>query len=214
LIDFENVQPHNLTQLQNRAFKVMVFVGDKQAKIAFDLAVAIQTLGERAEYIKIEGNGLNALDFHIAFYIGQLAAQNKQSHFHIISKDTGFDPLIRHLKSKNIAAERREDLTTLAAVPTPQHIHSATLKASSAPQASQQHLKPEPIANPVAAAIKFLQNTGNPRPKTVKSLMNLLDTRLQKKFDQNGLNILVKDLIARNVVVVDGDKVSYPQPAL
>ncbi|HEY6529259.1 MAG TPA: PIN domain-containing protein [Cellvibrionaceae bacterium] len=114
LIDFENVQPHNLTQLQNPAFKVMVFVGDKQAKIAFELALAIQTLGERAEYIKIEGNGLNALDFHIAFYIGQLAGQNKQSH-HIISKDTGFDPLIRHLKGKNIIAERREDIATLAA---------------------------------------------------------------------------------------------------
>jgi len=51
-------------------------------------------MGERAEYVRISGNGSNALDFHIAFYIGQLAAHEPDAYFHIISKVTGFDPLI------------------------------------------------------------------------------------------------------------------------
>ena len=75
LIDFENVQPKNLELLKGHGFKVIVFVGSKQVKISFDLACAMQSLGADAEYVKIEGNGPNALDFHIAFYMGNIAPQ-------------------------------------------------------------------------------------------------------------------------------------------
>lgn len=34
---------------------------------------------ERAEYIRISGNGSNALDFHIAFHIGELSAKGKHA---------------------------------------------------------------------------------------------------------------------------------------
>src|SRR5690606_2175966 len=42
----------------------------------------------------------------IAFYIGQLAQKDPRGFFHIISRDTGFDPLVTHLKSKKILACR------------------------------------------------------------------------------------------------------------
>ena len=102
LIDLENTQPEHLSVLAGQNFRVLVFVGQNQSKISFDLVSAIQHLGKNAEYIKIQGNGPNALDFHIAFYIGQFSTENSDSHFHIISKDKGFDPLIKHLESKKI----------------------------------------------------------------------------------------------------------------
>ena len=95
LIDFENVQPRNLEILASHPFKVFVFVGANQVKIPYDLATAMQGLGENAKYIKITGNGPNALDFHIAFYVGELSTHDPEGYFHIISKDTGFDPLIK-----------------------------------------------------------------------------------------------------------------------
>ena len=100
LIDYENVQPEVLPGLDADHFKVLLFVGANQAKLSFDIVSAMQRLGTRAEYIKIAGNGSNALDFHIAFYIGHLAAQDQTGYFHIISKDTGFDPLIQHLSRR------------------------------------------------------------------------------------------------------------------
>ena len=106
LIDFENVQPKNLGILKGHNFKIILFVGANQTKVSFELATAMQSLGDNAEYIKIDGNGPNALDFHIAFYIGQIAATDKNSFFHIISKDKGFDPLIKHLKAKKILVLR------------------------------------------------------------------------------------------------------------
>ena len=93
LIDYENEQPKNLDILKGHEFSVKVFVGAKQAKLPFELATAMQALGDKAEYIKIDGNGPNALDFHIAFYIGHIVASDREAYFHIISKDTGFDPL-------------------------------------------------------------------------------------------------------------------------
>ena len=48
LIDFENVQPRNLEILSNHPFKVFVFVGASQAKIPFELAAAMQHLGDDA----------------------------------------------------------------------------------------------------------------------------------------------------------------------
>ena len=102
--------------LNKEHFKVIVFVGASQTKISFDVAAALQHMGDRAQYFKISGNGLNALDFHIAFYIGQLASQDTDSFFHIISKDTGFDPLIQHLKTKKILACRSKDICEMPSI--------------------------------------------------------------------------------------------------
>ena len=116
LIDYENVQPEALSVLDEEHFKVLVFVGASQTKLAFEAAAALQRMGNRAEYIKISGNGSNALDFHIAFYIGQLASSDPTAYFHIISKDTGFDPLIQHLKSKKLFAARSCDVSEIPLV--------------------------------------------------------------------------------------------------
>ena len=50
LIDLENVQPKNLEILASHPFKVLVFVGANQAKVTYDLAVAMQELGKNAQY--------------------------------------------------------------------------------------------------------------------------------------------------------------------
>ncbi len=95
LIDFENVQPDSIGALDQDHFKVVVFVGANQTKLPFDVVAAIQRMGNRAEYIKISGNGSNALDFHIAFMIGRISVQEPDAVFHVISKDSGFDPRSR-----------------------------------------------------------------------------------------------------------------------
>ncbi len=116
LIDFENVQPSNLEALKQHPFKVVVFVGANQAKVSFDLASAMQSLGDAAQYIKISSAGKNALDFHIAYYIGELAATDPRAHFHVISRDTGFDTLITHLKGRGIKIQRERDLVEIPVV--------------------------------------------------------------------------------------------------
>ena len=109
LIDYENVQPDSLAGLDAEHFTVVCFVGAGQNRLSFDVVDAMQRLGHRAQYVKIAGNGPNALDFHIAFYIGDLAAADPTAYFHIISRDTGFDPLIAHLKARKVPVVRSND---------------------------------------------------------------------------------------------------------
>lgn len=87
-------------------FEVFLFCGASQTKIPFDIAASLQKLGARAQYIKIAGAGPNALDLHIAYYIGRVAAEDPSAFFHIVSCDKGFDPLIQHLKSQKVLAGR------------------------------------------------------------------------------------------------------------
>jgi hypothetical protein len=116
LIDFENVQPESIAALEQSHYRVLIFVGATQAKLPFEVVSSIQRMGERARYIRMSGSGPNALDFHIAFYIGELASADPTASFHIISKDTGFDPLIRHLKARHISAARSPSVAAMTQI--------------------------------------------------------------------------------------------------
>ena len=106
MVDFENVQPSSLGALSPDTCDIKVFTGAHQKKVELALAQALQRFGPNAEWIQITGSGKDALDFHIAFYIGHLAAAHPQASFTIVSRDTGFDPLVKHLAKLGIGCRR------------------------------------------------------------------------------------------------------------
>ena len=191
LIDYENVQPKNLEILASHPFKVFVFVGANQTKVPFDLAQAMQTMGEDATYIKIAGNGPNALDFHIAYYIGELAHSDPAGFYHIISKDKGFDPLISHLKDKKIRVQREKDL---AEIPV--------LRMSTATSDDDK----------ITAIVKNLSGRGQSRPRKVKTLANTINSLFTEKLDEEQLNSLINKLKAKKYIAVNQNNVSYKLP--
>lgn len=96
LIDLENVQKIDLSAVTSDV-RVLVFYGVAQKKLPEELVIQAQPLGTRLTWIKISGNGPNALDFHIAFYLGQELTHRPTCECTVCSRDTGFDPLIQHL---------------------------------------------------------------------------------------------------------------------
>lgn len=192
LIDYENVQPSTLIPLDQEYFKVIVFVGSNQTKIMFEVAWALQEMGARAKYVKISGSGTNALDFHIAFYIGQLAVQEPHACFHIISKDTGFDPLIQHLKSKKIVTYRWLDVPDIPVVKLAQAT-SPTEKLSL-----------------IVANLRLYKAA---KPRTIKTLSSTISTLFQNKLSQEELSSLVRELQKQGIVTVQDTKVTYALPA-
>ena len=191
LIDFENVQPKNLEILESHPFKVFVFVGENQTKVPYELAAAIQTLGANAKYIKISGNGQNALDFHIAYYVGDLAAKDPEANFHIITRDTGFDPLIKHLKGRNIRIQRARDL---AEIPV--------LRMSNATSDDER----------IAAIVRNLAGRGQSRPRKVRTLANTINSLFAEQLEETELLSLVEELQERKYIVVNQSNVSYKLP--
>jgi hypothetical protein len=191
LIDYENVHPKNLELLTQHPFKVLVFVGESQAKIPFDLADSMQLLGNHARYIRISGSGQNALDFHIAYYIGELSALEPDAFFHIISKDKGFDPLIRHLKDKKLNVMREKDLAEIPLLQLP--ISTSTDEK-------------------VAAIVKNLGGRGQSRPRKVRTLKNTINSLFTRKLDDKELSTLVREMQKRKLIVVNQNNVSYKLP--
>ena len=161
MVDFENVQPSNMGLLRGGPFKIKVFLGASQAKISLEMAQALQTFGDDAEYIQVVGNAKDALDFHIAYYIGKLSVENPGSGFSIISKDTGFDPLIKHLKARGIDCKRS---ASIADIP---HIKSATLSPVAKQAASTPDVRPAP-PSAVAKAAKPASAKSMQTPRKAK----------------------------------------------
>lgn len=61
------------------------------------------------EILRIQTQGKNNLDFHLAFHLGRLHQEAKRNTaFHIISKDHGYDGLIDHLKKLQRSCKRIE----------------------------------------------------------------------------------------------------------
>lgn len=110
LVDFENVQPQDLNLLEDQQFRVKVFHGSHQNKLDMTIVKALQPLGCHVEYVQGETPGKNALDFHVAFCMGRLLEAHQSNgmpaRFGVISRDGGFEPLLRHVRSLGYAAKQ------------------------------------------------------------------------------------------------------------
>lgn len=191
LIDLENVQVDALAGLDTEHFKVLIFVGANQNKLDYELVAPVQKMGNRAEYVKISGNGSNALDFHIAFYIGQLASQEPKAYFHIISKDKGFDPLIQHLRGRKLSIARS---ASIADIPL--------LKASNAKTAPEK----------IEVIVSNLRQRGAAKPRTVKTLSSTISSLFQKQLADEELASILDEMQGKGWIQTNENKVSYALP--
>jgi len=237
LIDYENVQPKTLAALEGPDFHVLVFVGVAQAKISIDVAAALQALGTGTRYIRCNGGGSNALDFHIAFYIGELAAAAPHCSFHIISRDTGFDPLVKHLRARGLRVSRAasiEDLSLAGDVHTPSGdmscaqsasvsaTHPAVLPmlAKQAPAVSASKTTPTPKPKPASGEsakrieriVVLLGKQGAARPRTSKTLENAISAMFQNTLKAGERTALIQELQQRKWVSIKDKKVTYALP--
>ena len=188
LVDFENIQPKNISLLSGGPFKIKVFLGANQAKIPLEMARALQMFGPDAEYIKIEGSGSNALDFHIAYYIGRLAAETPDAHFHVISKDKGFDPLIKYLKTQKIFCQRS---TSIADIPL--------VKISNTKSDREK----------VDAVIENLEKRKASKPRTLKTLRSTIKALFANQLAEEKLEEIINQLSNRRAIKIADGKVSY-----
>lgn len=93
-------------------------------------------------------------------------SKEPDAYFHIVSKDTGFDPLINHLKGKKILACRSKDVTDIPIV-----------KASNSKSPSEK----------IAVIIADLKRRGASKPRAVKTLTSTISNMFQKQLSDEEL---------------------------
>jgi hypothetical protein len=184
LIDFENVRPAGIPAIRENQ-NVFIFAGDNQNKIDYDLVRETQPYGNRVQWIKIKGSGRNALDFHISFYLGKLSAIHKQASFFILSKDKGFDPLVRYLENSGIQCKR---ITQLQDFITGKEVDDDSI---------------------FAKILRMLLKIDLARrPKRIRTLKAFVASR--NKLDSVKVDKIIKRLADEKIIILNKEKVSYP----
>jgi hypothetical protein len=208
LVDFENVQPESLEALATGAFRVKVFVGAQQARgrVSFEFSESMQKLGSHAEYVRIARSGPNAVDMHIAYFVGRLLEKEQHASIYIVSRDTDFDPLVEYLQERGLNCRRVRTIAELTKlVPrTPAAPKSASRAAPPSPAKKAQSDRLAPI-------IKHLHSLRG-KPSTRKSL----STTIGSYFRQHGgalgdkvVEQLIDELIRLKYVTQSGTKIAY-----
>lgn len=216
LVDFENIQDLDyLKRLRNTDYEVRVFLGPHQAKLPTALVRHAQPFGIRLQWIQMEGNGKNALDFHIAYTIGMVVAEDRKRRIFVLSKDTGFDPLITYLAKRSISCERIEELGKfLTAKDTPPAPIKPALPASKASVEKPAQATTTPLAPgkaPTLTEVILHLNAIPPRtrPKKPKTLAAHLASHFKKQSPGNDFSLIVKELAKLGKISITGDKLSY-----
>lgn len=201
LIDFENVQVKSLALLAPAHFRVHLFLGPNHTKVATDLVLAMHAFGQQANYVRLQTPGRNALDFHIAYYLGALVASDSEGFFHIISRDTGFDPLVRHLKEKNVFCARS---VAIEAMPCFRSGTSRDDPGDTAPTS-------DGLAKLVKLVIDDLVKRKSAKPRKLATLRSTVLARIGKA-EAARLDPVIGALVQEGYVTTVGDKVTYKLP--
>lgn len=191
LIDYENVQPAVADALAPEIFRVWVFLGAQQAKVKVDLLDLVQRKGTGASIVRITSTGRNALDFHMSYYLGQLATQEPDDFFHVVAKDTGMDPLIEHLKGRGLAVARWADVFDIPVVKAPSNA------------ADEDKLN---------RILEYLVQRGKQRPAKMKTLIGSVASLFNPKLGSEEAARLVEQLRVNGVFETVGTKVKYGLP--
>ena len=185
LVDYENVQQLNLSGLDETLI-VNVFIGSSQNKLPTDLVKAAQKLGPRLEWIQIEGNGTNALDFHVAMQLGRILEKDKDTECWVLSKDKGFDPLLKHLNKLGLRCHRINSFMELGSRP----VDSS-----------------DPTYLRVMEILKKLEKRNRPRRR--KTLIQHISAMFQKKLSQPEIDNVIDIMFANKKISETNNALSY-----
>ena len=187
LIDYENLQVRNLDDVYHLDADIYVFRGPTQNKLPAELNESAQKFGSRITWIKTSRPGYNALDFHIAYYVGQMVQNDPKVFFHIVSKDDGFDALIDFMKERKLFIDRVESIDEIPLVKKMKAIES----------------------NPVAFIKDRILNVSSPsRLKTLRTAI----AKWLEKDEEKLIDGIVESLKKEKFLEIDAQgKVNYPK---
>lgn len=185
LVDFENVQQLDLSRLDNN-FNVIIFVGSSQKSIPIELVASAQKLGNRVEWLRVEGSGSNALDFYIACQLGRVIEKSPSLHCVVLSKDKGFDPLLRYLNKSGLKCRRINSLLELEP-------KSATIE--------------EPNYKRVFDLLSKSEKKARPRKRATLSQHIL--SMFQKNIAQSDIDRIIDILFANKMISETNSTITY-----
>ena len=185
LVDYENVQQVDFSLLDDST-NVILFVGASQKSIPIELVTSAQKLGARVDWQRVEGNGSNALDFHIACHLGRVLETARQTRCVVLSKDKGFDPLLRQLNKIGLRCRRINSLLEID------------------PKVA---LVDNPNYERVVEVLRRSEKKTRPRKR--KTLSQHISSMFQKKIGQRDIDRIIDLLFANKMISESNTTITY-----
>ena len=178
-VDHENV-PNLETLILTRYERILLFCGPGSKKLTIDFLP--DTTFHRFEILRLATQGRNNLDFHLAFHLGRLHEQAGPGiAFHIISKDHGYDGLIKHLKDLKRSCKRIEPPVV-----------------------------PAKLSQDAQRIVTLLEKTPETsRPSNEKKLISWVAQKFQNRKTPPKPENLLKKIIQANLLTVQAGKITY-----
>jgi PIN domain-containing protein len=207
-VDFENVCTIDNSIFEHKSVTFTFLLGAGQTKLAVELVEKLLVNAASVELVRLTSRGKNALDFTLAYYLGRAAIADPSGFFHIVSKDTGFDPLIHHLQTRHIRARRHDDFATLNFSVAAKPATPAQTTPSSKPKLQPKNTAPAMSDGHPAQILEHLRKVPVNRPKTRKALVSFVKAQLY--ITEGEANGVVEELRqCGKINVGDKDKVVY-----
>lgn len=101
LIDYENVNESGFKGILNcnKDDLIFIFYTKNGSTLSFDSHKLLEEAKPKIEYFNAENGSKNALDFQLSSYLGYLIPNYSNEQFYIVSKDKGYEVLIRFWSS-------------------------------------------------------------------------------------------------------------------
>ncbi len=212
LVDFENVQEIDFSVIGAQAVRFTLLIGARQTKLDTALVEKLLQHAGSVQLVRLMSSGRNALDFSLAYYLGRAVAADPTGHFSIISKDTGYDALVLHLRSKQIQVRRLVDFTSLSGSGLAKGVRLAAA-ASPVPVPTKIAAQPKPKKAPKVIApaldeqaghiLEHLREHPKSRPSREKSLIKYILSNSGNKILATEVPGVIETLHQAGHIVVD-----------
>lgn len=197
-IDYENVCVTDLFIVAGKDVFVFLILGLNQEKLPVKVTLFAQQHPDQLRIIQTKVVGRNALDLVLALEVGRKLATDTDGDFHIISKDTDYESVVRHLKAEQRSLARHKSLTEIPAFRAP-----GALPAPSSSNKRFTHL------------IGQLRNgSSKNRPATRAKLENLIKSTFGTQTEPEFVGKMIEHLVRDKVLTfTDTGKIHYTHAA-
>lgn len=217
-VDLENVKTIDAAVIGGKHLRLHLFLGAQNKKLEVEVVQKLLENAHAVQMVRIETVGKNALDFVLAYHLGQAVLTDPKGYFHIVSKDAGFDALVDLLKSRHVKVKRHADWSGLH-FQSPAKSAAAVVAAAEVPKVEAVP-KPPPVprspASPdfSAVATKLTENLRKlPKPKRPKKETGLIahaKPLCGKDVSEAAVVKVLAELKKAKLIAVDGKgAVSY-----
>lgn len=173
-VDLENVKVIDLSVIGGKNLTLHLFLGPQNKKLDVEVVELLVEHARTVKMIRSPTAGKNALDFVLAYHLGQAVLADPKGYFHIVSKDLGFDSLVELLRSKHVKVRRHNDWSGLHFTATPKPAAEVKAPAPSTGPAVPvaKTPAPKPLSSGAEKVLANLKKSVKNRPRRKQTLVN------------------------------------------